>query len=95
MILEHIKHTYDVNTFGFYILKRIRRWDLERYVDAKDYFDRDKKYLAMRKQMTKEKAVVVDKFGYNKYFLINGKAMNVENFTTTTTTTTTTTQREP
>jgi len=80
MLLEHIKHTYDVNTIGFYILKRIRKWDLERYVDAKDYFERDKKYLAMRKQMTKEKAVVVDKFGYNKYFLINGKAMNVENF---------------
>ena len=34
----------------------------------------------MRKDMTKEKAVVVDKPGYNKYFLLNGKTMKVENF---------------
>ena len=34
----------------------------------------------MRKQMTKEKSVIVDKNGYNKYFLLDGKSMNVQNF---------------
>ena len=34
----------------------------------------------MRKQMTRDKAVVVNKEGYNKYFLLDGKKMNVQNF---------------
>ena len=52
---------------------------MERYCDG-DYVAREKQYLKMRKDMTKEKAVVVDKPGYNKYFLLNGKTMKVENF---------------
>ena len=34
----------------------------------------------MRKQMTKDKAVAVDKPGYDKYFILNGKTMDVKNF---------------
>ena len=30
--------------------------------------------------MTRDKAVVVNKEGYNKYFLLDGKKMNVQNF---------------
>ena len=80
-LLDIIKSENDTTNVGFYILKRIRRWDLERYIgDYKDYYDREKKYTLMRKQMTKEKSVIVDKNGYNKYFLLDGKSMNVENF---------------
>ena len=78
-LLEYIGKEHDTNVIGFYILKRVRKWDLERYCDG-DYVAREKQYLKMRKDMTKEKAVVVDKPGYNKYFLLNGKTMNVENF---------------
>jgi hypothetical protein len=30
--------------------------------------------------MKKDKAIVVDKTGYNKFFLLDGKSMNIENF---------------
>jgi hypothetical protein len=80
MLLDYISKEYDTNVIGFYLLKRVRRWDLERYAEGKDYYAREKDYARLRKQMTKEKAVDVDKFGYNKYFLINGKTMKVENF---------------
>ena len=80
MLLDYISKEYDTNVIGFYLLKRVRRYDLERYADGKDYYAREKDYARLRKQMTKEKAVDVDKFGYSKYFLINGKTMKVENF---------------
>ena len=36
-LLEHIKKTHKCNVIGFYVLKRIRRWDLEKYIDYKDW----------------------------------------------------------
>ena len=37
-LLNHIKKQHDANVIGFYIIKRVRRWDLERYIkDYKDY----------------------------------------------------------
>ena len=80
MLLNYIGKKYDTNVIGFYILKRVRKWDLERYSEADDWAGREKDYLKMRKQMTKDKAVVVNKKGYNKYFLLDGKKMKVENF---------------
>jgi hypothetical protein len=80
-LLQLIKKTNDANIIGFYILKRVKRWDIEKYFkDAKDFNDRQKKYDIARKQMTKDKAIAVDKEGYNKYFLLDGKKMKVENF---------------
>ena len=78
-LLKLIK-SYDVNVIGFYILKRVRRWDIEQYMDAKDYYERAKKTDLARKQMTKDKAIAVNKQGYDKYFLLDGKRMKVENF---------------
>jgi len=80
MLLNHIKSEHNVNVIGFFLLKRIRKWDLERMCAGKTYLDREKEYNQMRKQMTKEKAVAVDKPGYNKYFILNGKTMDVKNF---------------
>ena len=34
----------------------------------------------MRKELTKNKAVACNNEGYDKYFIIDGKKMNVENF---------------
>ena len=80
-LLQLIKKTNDANIIGFYILKRVKRWDIEKYFkDAKDFNDRQKKYDIARKQMTKDKAIAVDKEGYDKYFLLDGKKMKVENF---------------
>ena len=42
-LLNHIKKQHDVNVIGFYIIKRVRKWDLERHVgDYKDYYDKKK-----------------------------------------------------
>src|SRR6056300_1373098 len=80
-LLQLIKKTNDANIIGFYILKRVKRWDIEKYFkDAKDFNDRQKKYDIARKQMNKDKAIAVDKEGYDKYFLLDGKKMKVENF---------------
>jgi hypothetical protein len=78
-LLKLIK-SYDVNVIGFYILKRVKRWDIEQYIDAKDYSERARKTDIARKQMTKDKAIAVNKDGYDKYFLLDGKRMQVENF---------------
>ena len=78
-LLKLIK-SYDVNVIGFYILKRVKRWDIEQYMDAKDYSERARKTDIARKQMTKDKAIAVNKEGYDKYFLLDGKRMQVENF---------------
>src|SRR6056300_340580 len=79
-LLKLIKVNNDANVIGFYILKRVKRWDIEQYMDAKDYSERARKTDIARKQMTKDKAIAVNKVGYDKYFLLDGKRMQVENF---------------
>jgi len=79
-LLTYIKKKYDANVIGFYVIKRVKKWDIEKYIDGKDYYDRERKYQSARKQMTKDKALAVDADGYNKYFILDGKAMKVQNF---------------
>ena len=80
LLLGYIGKQFDTNVIGFYILKRVRKYDLKRYSEADTWEGREKDYIKMRKQMTRDKAVVVNKEGYNKYFLLDGKKMNVQNF---------------
>ena len=80
-LLKHIKKEHDVNVIGFYIVKRLRRWDIERYIgEYKDWNDKEKKINAFRKEMTKNKAAAGSQEGYDKYFILDGKKLNVENF---------------
>ena len=80
-LLNHIKKSYGANVIGFYIVKRVRRWDLEKYItNYTDYSDKIAKYNVLRKQMTKDKAVAVDHEGYHKYFILDGKKLDIENF---------------
>jgi len=79
-LLRYIGKMYDTNVIGFYILKRVKAWDIEQYMKGKDYYERQKQTAAARKQMNKDKAIAVDKNGYKKYFLLDGKKMRVENF---------------
>ena len=81
MLLEILNTSWGVTNIGFYILKRVRRWDVERFVeDYKDWSDKENRINKLRKQMTKEKSVAVPHKGYNKYFLLDGRALRVENF---------------
>ena len=80
-LLNHIKNQHDVNVIGFYIVKRLKRWDIERYIgEYKDWNDKEKKTAMFRKEMTKNKAVACQHEGYDKYFVLDGKKLNVENF---------------
>ena len=80
-LLKHIKKEHDVNVIGFYIVKRLRRWDIERYIgEYKDWNDKEKKINDFRKEMTKNKAAAGSQEGYDKYFILDGKKLNVENF---------------
>jgi len=52
-LLSHIGKTYDVNIIGFYIIKRVKRWNIEKYInDYKDYNDKQNQYNKMRKDFT-------------------------------------------
>ena len=80
-LLNHIKKQHDINVIGFYIVKKVRRWDIERYIgEYKDWNDKEKKINLFRKELTKNKAAACTHEGYNKFFVIDGKKMNVENF---------------
>lgn len=80
-LLTHIKKYHNVNVIGFYIVKRVRRWDIEKYIkNYSDYSDKIAKYNVMRKQMTKDKAIAVDAEGYDKFFILDGKKLDIQNF---------------
>ena len=80
-LLNHIKKSHGANMIGFYIVKRVRRWDIEKYIKSyTDYSDKIAKYNTLRKQMTKDKAIAVDAEGYHKYFILDGKKLDIQNF---------------
>ena len=82
-LLEHIKKVHDVNVIGFYVIKRVRRWDLERYIEAdsyRDYSHKQEILNKLRKELSNDKAVAVNSKGYNKFFILDGKKLGVENF---------------
>jgi hypothetical protein len=81
LLLDVLKEQYDINTIGFYVVKRLNRvWELDQYIGKyKDWTDKQSKILKLKKQFTKEKMAAVSKSGYNKYFLLNGKQLAVEN----------------
>ena len=80
-LLDMIKKDYNPTIVGFYIVKRIRRWDMDRFIgDYTDYEQKEKKRMKMLKEFRTENAAVVTQNGYDKYFLLNGKKMHIENF---------------
>ena len=82
LLLNVLKDTHGINTIGFYLAKRMRTWDMDRYIDRDKYKTWDARHQAqldIKKQFNKEKCAIVSKNGYNKYFVINGKTMKVEN----------------
>jgi len=79
-LLEHIKKTHKVNVIGFYVVKRVKRWDIEKYINNyKDYSDKIAQYNKMRKELTRDKAIAVNADGYDKFFILDGKKLDVEN----------------
>ena len=80
-LLEHLQKAHKCNVIGFYVVKRIKRWDIEKYInDYKNYGDKISQYNKMRKELTRDKAIAVNADGYSKFFLLDGKKLAVESF---------------
>jgi len=81
-LLDMIKQDYNPTIVGFYIMKRIRRWELDRFIgtDYKDYEHKEKLRLKIQKEFRINNAAIVYQSGYDKYFLLNGKKLKVQNF---------------
>ena len=80
-LLEHLQKAHKCNVIGFYVVKRVKRWDIEKYInDYKSYGDKIAQYNRMRKELTRDKAIAVNADGYSKFFLLDGKKLAVESF---------------
>jgi hypothetical protein len=85
LLLTLIQKEHNIKTIGFYVLKTIKWWDVGRFTrQLKSYMLREKVIADIRKKFVKEKCAIVYHKGYNKYFLLNGKTMAVQNTDLTT-----------
>ena len=83
ILLDMIRKKYGVKTVGFYILKDLRRWSFDRFVpeyetnkNGRTIKVRDRQ--VQRKKFLKDKSLCISKRGYNEYYLLNGKSMDVQ-----------------
>ena len=84
MYLNMLRKLYNVKTIGFYLIKRIRGYDAERYFkdsyNSKLTWDqKDKLYQKRKSDFSKNKVAVIKQDGYDDYYLVNAKDMKVEN----------------
>ena len=83
MYLNMLRKLCNVKTIGFYLIKRIRGYDTERYFrqyNPKLTFEqRDKLYQKRKSDFSKNKVAVIKQDGYDDYYLVNAKDMKVEN----------------
>jgi len=81
-LLNLLRTYHGITTIGFYLIKRIRRWDSDIYFrpyDIKDYSKREEIYQKNRSAFSKDKVVAVPQKGYDDYFIVNAKDMKVQN----------------
>ena len=76
-ILNVIKKKHNIKTIGFYLIKRSRGYENDRFFRAWGS-DRDAA-LKRKKEFSKDKVCTYNKPGYDEYFLVNVKNMAVQN----------------
>ena len=84
MYLNMLRKICNIRTIGFYLIKRIRGYDAERYFkdsyNSKLTWDqKDKLYQKRKSDFAKNKVAVIKQDGYDDYYLVNAKDMKVEN----------------
>ena len=80
LLLDILRQRHGVSTIGFFVTKKLRTWDMDNFIgDYKDYQDKELKRAKIKSSMTKNRFAEVPQVGYSKYFLLNGKKMNIEN----------------
>ena len=82
-ILDLLRKYHGITTIGFYLIKRIRRFESEHYFKTQDmsmpYDKREVLYQKNRTLFNKEKVCSVPQKGYDDYYVVNAKDMKVEN----------------
>ena len=82
-ILDLLRKYHGITTIGFYLIKRIRRFESEHYFKTQDmsmpYEKRESLYQKNRTLFNKEKVCAVPQKGYDDYYVVNAKDMKVEN----------------
>ena len=82
-LLKILQSKYNVTTIGFYLTKRVNKNGFGQFVD--EYTSKNGKYQynsnfeKLRKQFLKDKVLEISKDGYNSYYVVNAKDMNIEN----------------
>ena len=84
-LLKMIKQKYNVTTIGFFLSKRMNRSNFEKFVPTSIYKNNvyqgvNPNLEKLRKQFTKDKVMEISKPGYDSYYVVNAKDMDVENF---------------
>jgi len=85
-LLKMIKDKTNATTIGFYLSKRTNKNSFEHFVPASIYKNNqyqgvNPNFEKLRKQFLKDKVIEVSKTGYDSYYVVNAKDMNVENYT--------------
>jgi hypothetical protein len=81
ILLNMLREKHKVNTIGFFLSKYASKHSFERFVNEYDNINgnviKNSNFDKLRKQFLKEKTIEVSKPGYNKYFIVNAKDMNI------------------
>ena len=82
-LLKIMQQKYNVTTIGFYLSKRVNRSTFEQfvheYVTINGKYQHNPNFEKLRKQFLKDKVIEVSKEGYNSYYVVNAKDMNIQN----------------
>ena len=80
LLLDIIKKSHNISTIGFYVTKRFKQWNITNLMpEGMNWEQRDQWFAKLRTSMNKQRYADVHHLGYDKYFLLNGKKLNVEN----------------
>jgi len=85
-LLKMIKDKYNATTIGFYLSKRVNKNSFEQFVPASVYKNGqyqgvNPNFEKLRKKFLQDKVIEVSRPGYDSYYVVNAKDMNVENYT--------------
>ena len=85
-LLKMIKDKYNATTIGFYLSKKVNRNSFEQFVPETIYKNGsyqgiNPNFEKLRKQFLKDKVIEISKSGYDSYYIVNAKDMDVENYT--------------
>jgi len=82
-LLKILQSKYNVTTIGFYLSKRVNKNSFNQFVDeyitVNGKYEYNSNFEKLRKQFLKDKVIEISKDGYDSYYVVNAKDMNIEN----------------